>query len=81
MLLRYARSQFLDPNAGSDDWENEVAENKNFYGNDSDQVSLLNLNHMVIISVFHHFTVIKINSHDTSFLKLLNLTQLDIYIS
>lgn len=38
MLLRYARSQFLDPNAGSDDWEGEVADNKNFYGDDSDQV-------------------------------------------
>jgi hypothetical protein len=40
MLLRYGRSQFLDPNAGSDDWEVEVAESKNFYENDSDQVRL-----------------------------------------
>ena len=40
MLLRYARSQFLDPNAGSDDWEGEVADNKNFYVDDSDQVKM-----------------------------------------
>ena len=38
MLLRYARSQFLDPNAGSEDWESQVAETKDFYENDSDHV-------------------------------------------
>lgn len=36
MLLRYSRSQFLDPNAGYDNWAEEVAESKNFY--DSDEV-------------------------------------------
>ena len=40
MLLRYARSQFVDPNAGSDDWAGEVSENKNFYDNDSEPVGL-----------------------------------------
>lgn len=39
MLLRYARSQFLDPNAGSENWESEVADTKDFYENDSDHVS------------------------------------------
>jgi len=41
MLLRYARSQFLDPNAGSEDWESEVADTRDFYENDSDQVGKL----------------------------------------
>ena len=52
MLLRYARSQFLDPNAGSDDWEGEVADNKNFYGDDSDQVKVLLLYEFRVIFQF-----------------------------
>ena len=36
MLLRYSRTQFVDPNKDCDDWEKEV---KNFYDSDEDNDS------------------------------------------
>ena len=44
MLLRYARTQFVDPNKDCDDWEKEVT---NFYDDDEEVMTFIFLGHIL----------------------------------